>query len=99
MSGPNIATRCSGLLSKQTLACCVLVHHVAGCVHLGCVVTVGETLFCLNHDLAHLLYEVDAMVEVFDTCMAKAVGNYCPEEKYVIVASSSHPQNWLYFQN
>ena len=55
MSGPNIATRCSGLLSKQTLACCVLVHHVAGCVHLGCVVTVGETLFCLNHDLAHLL--------------------------------------------
>ena len=46
-----------------------------------------------------LLYEVDAMVEVFDTCMAKAVGNYRPEEKYVIVASSSHPQNWLYFQN
>ena len=46
-----------------------------------------------------LLYEVDAMVEAFDTCMAKAVGNYCPEEKYVIVASSSHPQNWLYFQN
>ena len=28
-----------------------------------------------------LLYEVDAMVEVFDTCMAKVVGNYCPEEK------------------